>query len=74
MSYFIAGARLSGDNVTGDCPHRHRTAEAAQACIDRTDRAIKRGHGRYAYCDRWVIEIDETGARRLRLPTNEESA
>jgi len=42
-------------NVTGECPHLHRTPEAAEACIDRHDRAIKRGHGRNAYSDRVVM-------------------
>jgi len=42
-------------NVTGECPHQHKTAEAAQACIDRLDRSIKRGHGRSAYADRVVM-------------------
>lgn len=60
--YWIAGGHnLPGHNlpgnVTGDCPHHHRTPEAAQHCIDRMDAAIKRGHGRNAYCDRVVIEV-----------------
>lgn len=48
-------------NVTGDCPHKHRTAEAAEACIARHDAAIKRGHGSNAYSDRVVIELDYQG-------------
>jgi len=44
-------------NVTGDCPHLHKTPEAARRCIDDMDRAIKRGHGSDAYCDRSIIEV-----------------
>lgn len=38
--YFYAGAPFRPgtslpDNVSGNCEHRHRTAQAAQACIDR---------------------------------------
>lgn len=57
--YFAGGRRMPGTglpaNVTGDCPHRHRTPEAAERCIDDMDRAIKRGHGPNAYCDRIVM-------------------
>lgn len=53
--------------VTGDCPHQHKTAAAAQACIDRHNRAIKRGHGQNAYSDR-VIMISEDGRRRVWDP------
>lgn len=42
-------------NVTGECPHEHRTPEAAQRCIDDVDRSIKRGNGPGAYCDRVVM-------------------
>lgn len=52
----IPGTNLHA-NVTGDCPHKHRTYKAAQNCIDRTNRAIKRGHGSNAYCDRDVVLI-----------------
>jgi|CXWL01.1.fsa_nt_gi hypothetical protein len=53
-------------NVTGDCPHRHRTSAAAQRCIDSMDAAVKRGHGRNAYADRIVIEvIDGRKVRRV---------
>lgn len=42
-------------NVTGECSHEHRTAEAAQRCIDAFDRAVKHGHGPDAYADRCVM-------------------
>ena len=42
-------------SVTGECDHRHRTPEAVEECIGRLDRAIKRGHGPSAYCDRIVM-------------------
>ena len=48
-------------NVTGDCPHVHRSIEAAQKCIAEMDASIKRGQGRSAYCDRIVIELDAYG-------------
>ena len=55
------------DNVTGECPHEHHTAAAAQACIDRLDAAIKRGHGPNAGCDRHVmVEHSTTEARHGR--------
>lgn len=66
MTRYIAGGKripttdLPG-NVTGDCPHLHRTPQAAQACIEATDRAIKRGHGPNAYCDRIVLACDDDG-------------
>lgn len=65
-SHYIAGAPFMPgtnlpSNVTGECPHRHRTPEAAQRCIDDMDRRIKRGHGRHAYCDRVVIEVSPNG-------------
>lgn len=70
IAYFIAGsARIPGtnldSNVTGSCSHRHRTAAAAQACIDATDRSIKRGHGQYAYCDRVVVAVGRDGSRTV---------
>jgi len=57
---FFAGAeRPPGatlpTNVSGDCPHHHRTPEAAQRCIDQLDRSIKNGHGPNAYADREVM-------------------
>lgn len=58
--YFYAGAPLMPgtnlpSNVTGECGHKHRTPEAAERCITALDRAIKRGHGPNAYCDRVVM-------------------
>ena len=65
VRYRAGGVRAPGtdwaSNVTGDCPHLHRTPEAAQACIDDMDRKIKRGHGPNAYCDRIVLVCDEHG-------------
>jgi len=55
--YNLPGTNVPA-NVTGDCPHLHLTSEAAQRCISATDKAIKRGHGRNAYCDRIVIEVE----------------
>lgn len=66
---YIAGAcyhpgTTLPNNVTGECPHRHRTPEAAQKCIDTLDASIKRGHGSNAYCDRIVmVEDTDTGDR-----------
>lgn len=65
MTYYFAGAlSIPGtgipNNVTGNCPHRHLKPETAQACIDKMDRAIKRGHGNNAFCDRQII-IQEPG-------------
>lgn len=62
-STYLPGTRVP-DNVTGQCPHRHRTPEAAERCIERLDRAIKRGHGRNAYCDRIVMMADHDGGPR----------
>jgi len=59
---FLPGTNLPG-NVTGECPHRHRTPAAARACIESVDRAIKRGHGENAYCDRVVMVTDGQGTR-----------
>lgn len=63
--FFAGAARIPGTglpgNVTGDCPHRHRTPEAAQRCIDAADRAIKAGHGPAAYSDRVVMVHEEDG-------------
>lgn len=52
-------------NVTGECPHEHRSPEAAQRCIDALDRSIKRGHGQHAHADRRVMvdHRDDNGAR-----------
>jgi len=66
-TWYMAGAAWAPgttmpDNVTGECGHRHRTPEAAQRCIDKLDRAIKRGHGPNAYCDRAVVIVRTTGA------------
>lgn len=75
--YFIAGSArmIPGTglpaNVTGDCPHRHRTPEAAQRCIDALDRSIKRGHGRNAYADRVVVAVGETAADRTVVSGDE---
>jgi hypothetical protein len=69
MTHYVAGATwLPGtmvpNNVTGECPHKHRTPEAAQRCIDRLDRSIKRGYGPNAFADRHVMVVDEKGHRR----------
>lgn len=63
--YFYAGApnmptNSIPNNVTGNCPHRHRTPEAAMDYIREMDRAIKRGHGTNAYCDRIVMVCDDS--------------
>jgi hypothetical protein len=68
LKYYAGAPCIPGTglprNVTGNCPHEHRTPEAAQRCIDALDRAIKRGHGPNAYCDRIVMVYeDETGER-----------
>jgi hypothetical protein len=56
-------------NVTGECPHRHRTPQAAQRCIDELDRSIKNGHGAGAYCDRVVMAEDhDNGGRWVYEP------
>ncbi len=70
IRHFIAGAlRIPGTtilaNVTGDCPHHHRTAESAARCIAAHDTAIKRGHGPHAYSDRKVIAIHADGRRLI---------
>lgn len=70
---YIAGAPwLPGTdvprNVMGECAHSHRSAAAAQACIERTSSAIRRSPGNAtAYCDR-VVMVQETDGcgRRLR--------
>lgn len=61
-TYYIAGApnhpgTTLPANVRGDCPHRHRTPEAAQRCADADDRSVKKGHGQHAYSDRRVIRV-----------------
>lgn len=60
-SLFIPGTRMNS-NVTGDCSHKHRTIEGARRCIAATDAAIKRGHGPNCYCDRIVVECEDTGS------------
>lgn len=61
--WYYAGAPLHPgtcipNNVTGECPHKHRTPGAAQKCIARMDASIKRGHPG-AYCDRVVMVYDD---------------
>lgn len=51
------------NNVTGECPHKHRSPDAAQGCIDRVDASMKRRFGENAYCDRVVMVHDENGSR-----------
>jgi hypothetical protein len=70
ISHYIAGAlRHPGTtipaNVTGECSHKHRSADAAAKCIAAHDAAIKRGHGRNAYSDRKVIAVDVNGKRTV---------
>lgn len=70
MVYYVAGSPWHAGtnlhrNVTGECPHHHRTPDAAQKCIDALDRAIKRGHGRNAYADRVVMEVHADGGRQI---------
>jgi hypothetical protein len=65
--YYYAGApnhpgTTLPANVTGNCPHHHRSYETAERCIRETDRAIKRGNGPAAYCDRQVM-VYECGDR-----------
>lgn len=66
MTHYVAGATWMpgtnlANNAMGECPHRHRTPEAAERCIDKLDRAVKRGNGPNAYCDRVVIEVTDGG-------------
>ena len=61
--YYVAGSvhhpgTTLPRNVTGECPHRHRTIAGAARCIEAHDRAIKQGHGPHAFSDRQVIEVD----------------
>lgn len=70
-THYVAGAiwhpgTTLPANVTGECGHRHRTPEAAEACIARHDAAIKRGHGQNAYSDRVVVKVTSTGRRVWR--------
>jgi len=58
-TYYYAGSAY--DNVTGDCPHRHRSFKAAERCIESMDAAIKRGHGKAAFCDRVVMIHHQDG-------------
>lgn len=50
--------------VRGSCAHRHRTADAAIACLER-DRAACRRHG--GYSDRWVYRAGSQGISPLHL-------
>jgi len=73
MTWYSAGSEYHpGTNlprsVTGECPHRHRTPEAARRCIEEMDAAIKRGHGRDAYCDR-IVMVEDCGGGRHPLLT-----
>ena len=52
MSYTTHG------QVRGGCGHRHRTIEAAEACLSRDIRACNSAGG---YSDRVVAEIDNDG-------------
>lgn len=68
VDYYYAGAPCHPGttlpaNVTGECDHKHRTGRSAQKCIAELDRAIKRGHGQAAYCDRQVMAILVDGSR-----------
>jgi hypothetical protein len=49
--YFVARGP-----VRGDCGHKHRTHEAAEACADKDARAC-RSLGGGAYSDRVVVEV-----------------
>lgn len=61
VEYFTAGGMNHPGtgmpaNVTGDCPHRHRSPDTAQRCIDDANRRLQSHEGtRNAYYDRGVI-------------------
>lgn len=62
--YYSAGAPY----ITDECPHRHRTPDGAQRCIDQLDRAIRRVHGPSACCARVVMAHKEGRAPRVQVP------
>lgn len=52
-------------SVRGGCGHLHRSVEAAERCIARDARAVRRGNGRDAYSDRAVYRVEARTAREL---------
>ena len=56
---FIPGTGIP-NNVTGECGHKHKTPEAAQSCIDKSNRSLQRSIGmHYSYIDRRVMRQDQ---------------
>lgn len=52
-------------SVRGSCGHRHRTEDAADACIAIDDRGCKRGNGYNSYSDRRIVPIYGAGATSI---------
>ena len=68
MQYYYGGAPYHPgtslpNNVTGECPHKHKTPGAAQRCIDDMTRSMREGHGPAAYCDRVVMVAEAVRER-----------
>ena len=67
MRYFYGGSPWHPGtslttNVMGDCPHKHRTPEAAQRCTDDLERRLQGVPGmRGAWVDRVVMVGDTEG-------------
>ena len=47
--------------VRGGCGHKHRSEDAAAACIQRDNRNVKKGGGPRAYSDRVVVAVEGPG-------------
>ena len=58
-------------SVCGGCDVRHRSYAAAAACCDRHMAAVKRGHGRSAYSDRWPTPVNRAAELRHEADRNE---
>lgn len=54
--------------VRGSCGHRHKTAESAARCVWKDNRDVRRGHGRDAYSDRVVRQLEVRSRRKRSNP------
>ena len=45
--------------VRGRCPHKHRTAKAAQACAESDQKACRALPGGKSYSDRYPVLVED---------------